>query len=965
MASEFNPKSKIKDENSSNLTEFEARIKLTPNQYSSTLDYFKNKFSDSHEYSEYVVEYYKSDDVSVSLRKIRDQFEKKITLSSKFDNTYSVPIKYALSQEIKISQSFRTQEKPILTRKNYRDTFTFKYVNLDFTKTEEFNPKTRTNSVMYSVEVELYDKSEPIGRVYEFVEDTLIAKVLETNILYKQTEKAKVAGLYNSVMQATLLTGSDPNDFDFFSTLATARNLKIKDLTTNGIGSKYTLTIKCDGIQCVLMKCKYGMYLISTNSMNKLSNTEYNETFIIIGENISNKLFVVFDTLFYENSSKVVVIDSLTDSHSKRIETAKLFNSDNKINVIHKEFFQCGSSVKSLANAFEKAQKYKISGVETDGFIVTPEDSPFKPLGMEQPLKTRVLHLFPDICKIKFFEDLTIDVKVENGKITSRMPSSFAEENYSSKSISGYSGVVELRPTIDSKTNKIVMVFNRTREDKVYPNSIAIFEDVWKDINNPLTPDVLLGKDFSRLFHQNNKIKNLLISGISTPEQTVVLDIGSGKGGDLGKYRLAGIKHIILVEPDEVNIAELKKRITTYGMTKMVTLLECGYEDHELICSTVQNTLTPSDKFVVSTMLSMTFMWVNEYTINLFSDLLIKLSKIKNYSFIYYTAEGKTFRSYINNLNSKNNNNLEVQKFDSKGRLLPATPQMKEESIHSIFISIKNTIVRGQKEYFVFFNNLPFNVTNKNPGLVEDFLSYEEKKFGSCFVYGAIDVNFKPTKKPMALTSSVDYAQFFDYKEDSDIISFSNNKYYIKPVQNDLFHAYLTATNPMYQNAFKSSRVIFYNTIVSELFTFLEQKDETYTSEAIDRVYTTTYKRPPHELYPNNKKLASNTNFFILSKGILQEQYAKVYLEDWKNMPNSSQEKQLFMIGFASVINNVNVMINDIFNFKWNNTLFYVKIEFIKKNVFVIGRKVENTMEAENRTNNNNLITNIDTKFFA
>lgn len=953
MTFEFNPKSKIKDENSSNLTEFEARVKLTHSQYTNVLDYFKHKFFDVHEYSEYLIEYYKSDDVSVSLRKINDQFEKKITLSSKFDNTYSIPIKYALSQEVKISQSFRTHEEFILVRRNYRNTFNFKYVNLDITKTEEFNPKTKTNSVMYSAEVELFDKTEPIGRVYEFVKESLISKVLDTNILYTQSEKTKIAQIYNKCLQAKT---PDLSDFDFKSTLATARNLKIKDLTTNGIGSKYTITIKCDGIQCILMKCRYGMYLISTNFMNKLSSKEYDETFIIIGENISNKLFVVFDTLFYENNNKVIVIDSTTDSHHKRIETAKIFNSDNKINVVHKKFFPCGTSVKSLASAFKKAQEYKIPGVETDGFIVTPEESPFKPLGMFQNLKTRVLHLFPDICKIKFFEDLTVDVKVENGKIISRMPFSFTDENYDSKSISGYSGVVELRPTIDNKTKNIVLVFNRTREDKIYPNSIIIFEDVWKDIKNPLTPDVLLGKDFSRLFHQNNKIKNLLISGISTPEQTVVLDIGSGKGGDLGKYKSSGIKHLILVEPDEVNIKELKKRIDTYSMNEMVTILECGYEDHDLICNTVRNKLTSKDKFVVSSMLSMTFMWGNEYTINLFSDLLVKLSKIKNYSFIYYTADGKTFRSYVNNLGE--NSNLDIQKFDVKGKLLPKTPQLKEESIHSIFISIKNSIVRGQKEYFVFFNNLPFNITNKNPGIVEDFLSYEEKKFGSCFVYGSIDVNFKPTKKPMALTSSVDYAQFFDYKEDSDIISFSNNKYYIKPVQNDLFHAYLTATNPMYQNAFKSSRVIFYNTIVSELFTFLEQKDENYTSDMIDRVYVTNYKRSPRELYPNNKKLASNTNFFILSKGVLQEQFASKSLEEWKNMPNSSQEKQLFMIGFASVINNINVMINDLFKFKWNNSLFYVKLEFIKDSVFVIGRKVETNT-------NNNLITNIDTKYFA
>lgn len=197
---------------------------------------------------------------------------------------------------------------------------------------------------------------------------------------------------------------------------------------------------------------------------------------------------------------------------------------------------------------------------DNDGLIFTPITVPYFNDGIYKWKPPQMLTIDFTASKIGDGK-YTLQVKDKHDKLVTFAPVGFSGTITSAKDLTG---VGEYRWT--GETFELV----RSRPDKDIPNFIIIAQDVWEDIRAPITEEELPGlfataleedRDAIRKYH--NSIKRDLIMKLAAADfkdGKVVVDLGAGKGGDLGKYQAAKIKSLIAVEPNPVFAAELGVR---------------------------------------------------------------------------------------------------------------------------------------------------------------------------------------------------------------------------------------------------------------------------------------------------------------------------------------------------------------------------------------------------------------------
>lgn len=103
-------------------------------------------------------------------------------------------------------------------------------------------------------------------------------------------------------------------------------------------------------------------------------------------------------------------------------------------------------------------------------------------------------------------------------------------------------------------------MFHRFRTDRNKPNYIDVAINVWKNILRPISSDTISLKDMKAARVLFNDTKKDILEKVCFPGCTVI-DIGSGQGGDIAKWKGLKINTIFAVEPDTDKIVELKKRL--------------------------------------------------------------------------------------------------------------------------------------------------------------------------------------------------------------------------------------------------------------------------------------------------------------------------------------------------------------------------------------------------------------------
>jgi SAM-dependent methyltransferase len=225
----------------------------------------------------------------------------------------------------------------------------------------------------------------------------------------------------------------------------------------------------------------------------------------------------------------------------------------------------------------------------------------------------------------------------------------------------------------------------KIRSDKMIPNHQGVAEDTYKQILQPVEEGTMNGTSFQVLRKFNNQYKALIIKN-NIEQDTLVLDIGFGRGGDLKKYKEVGITKVYGVEPNTRNAQIMINRLAEMDFGSKVQLIEAGGEDTKIILSQVK-----SVDYVVS-FFSLTFFPKNR---EMYYGLLNTIDSILDVggTFLAITLEGTL-------VTSTNNQSFEIR----KGKVEPCILGNK------IWVDIKDpdAIVHNQEEYLFYLK--PFKV---------------------------------------------------------------------------------------------------------------------------------------------------------------------------------------------------------------------------------------------------------------
>lgn len=560
------------------------------------------------------------------------------------------------------------------------------------------------------------------------------------------------------------------------SVIAKPRDIEKEDFITErdkgilrGLPEGYTLTIKGDGTTAILYFRKKSLFMIIPYTSFKIVKTidkEINEEFMIIGEYMNKSvrsseplIFAPFDILY---SSKHKLIPNHLERLKISYDILEKYSENiigDSFKIFRKDFIPIGKTPTSFAKAYVKIKETKYP-FNNDGMILTPTYYP-QNMGLPKGIIRQISRL-PEILKIKPWHELSIDFVVDISK----------KEVYTSFETTPYTGtfkfpfdskvavdwnsipldmdhkIVQLNPVKTNSELGFDLKFSNERTDKDTPNHRSIVDRVWPHLMNPLEEKVFLAKDISRLRFQNGRVKRNLINTI--PKKSIVIDIGSGFGGDIFKYNnIADI--VICTEPNDTNRKELLKRLNKARSTLKTKyeVLACKGEDTDIIMEAfkpIRNAL-PEANVVICSMLSLTFFWKNSETLNLFKRTL---REVANYSggalFYFFTVEGNRFKKYFEENDNKIKNSAMRAQYDptAKEYGVGIPGRLKIEIFDTIVGGTESTGLTGvQREYLVELNDLKDTVSDLSfkDGKIEEYLTEDESKFAQCHVYGTARIN--------------------------------------------------------------------------------------------------------------------------------------------------------------------------------------------------------------------------------
>lgn len=154
-------------------------------------------------------------------------------------------------------------------------------------------------------------------------------------------------------------------------------------------------------------------------------------------------------------------------------------------------------------------------------------------------------------------------------------------------------------PSKEKDEKKGTFVIYRSRIDKPKPNRLDVAKSVVESILYPIKTSTLAGTDSVLLKKLQNKLKQILLKSIFDRlygKDKILLDIGSGQGGDLGKWANLGLRKVYAVDPHqgedireewlkrtdfskiEEGETQTKVKILQNGVSQSITYIRSGIE---------------------------------------------------------------------------------------------------------------------------------------------------------------------------------------------------------------------------------------------------------------------------------------------------------------------------------------------------------------------------------------------------
>ena len=443
----------------------ENKPKFDDVEVSKTVDYFHEKYR------------YSLDDDNKIIAIINKE-----TIAKKDIKELDIRLSVNLEHSYKINPDLDhkdIEEKAEYHRNKTRTSYNFKNViRIDITEVSSIE-KGKTNYA-YECEIEFLsisntgiidDDSKKIGKTFL---NNLMKKRQNSESFYKQN---LLRDMIESLNHSLNKNSGDPKidrkglSYKF---LAPARNLKYPDVVTGGLINgkvKYNITQKVDGERKFFLLYGGGIWLVyPPNDFNLIATYNNNlQEVMIDGEDVSldnrmkdcniktKHMYVPFDMVLL-NSGKEMSNKIQNISHNDRISKVigvldKLKNSlvEIGITVLYKEFREVGDTFESLSSAVLYMDSNKNSMCyKTDGMIFTPINSNYNTGTEKYAIKDRVLTSYPDICKFKEWENLTIDLYVN---IEERIAYGRGIKNELTPFIGSYRNVFNSHDNIDWESN--------------------------------------------------------------------------------------------------------------------------------------------------------------------------------------------------------------------------------------------------------------------------------------------------------------------------------------------------------------------------------------------------------------------------------------------------------------------------------------------------------------------------------
>ncbi|ALX27582.1 putative mRNA-capping enzyme [Golden Marseillevirus] len=538
----------------------------------------------------------------VNIRRITDLSSGKVSYQKKERNkiwderTWGIRIASSRENDVGTISDF----VPSGFREKQRTRFTyipnnsvFKGLILDLTKVVKSSFR---NGVVYEVEIEKMPSVKKSASAMKNVVHRILQLMQSKNSLrdaevipVKQKEEVLEAF-------ARLMDSKRQGDTSF---LNKPRQVKIEDLFEPRL---FAVTNKLDGERRLLWFGETGTYLVNPPSdIQKIGGIfyQYKDTVLdveLYGEETSKPKCYAFDCLFFMGKKQYNNNFDTRFAHVLEIEK----HAGEELGIVSKKYFEVSLSLGSfegMATAtkdtrklyLEKARTKKLGGdllrdavdaaldyakvqkFRTDGLILQPREQGYK---NEDTLKWKPAELMTIDFRLKRKSDNEYLLMMGGPRDkelnflgsgpnrvsgTVKLPDKFLKEHQGRD----FEGEI-LEFGFDKKKN--IFFPHRIRTDKDVPNYMTTVLSVWGNIFRGISLETMRGETLVLARRYNNILKQCLLTSAS--EAKTVLDIGSGRGGDIPKWQKGGMGMVWSIEPNKENIKEYEERAKAAKFTK-------------------------------------------------------------------------------------------------------------------------------------------------------------------------------------------------------------------------------------------------------------------------------------------------------------------------------------------------------------------------------------------------------------
>lgn len=393
-------------------------------------------------------------------------------------------------------------------------------------------------------------------------------------------------------------------DRAFFSE---ARALDLNSLSASRLfgknGSGVIISPKTNGDRIFLIVTKFGCFGVYPPSRAALySESEYTKTsgLTVIDGELYNGVLYYIDALYLDGE------DTREHTYNDRSARFEEWAADKGVEQLGIEIRTKLSMTLSRKTFFSDIEKMyeRLNHLEfpTDGIMFTPDNQSYVDSTGNVPII------------MKWKPDITLDFRVNNGTIYYTDDTTNTDVEFRGTLKSPFRGKI-IKGDVVFAPGSIVefthengdLVAFKTRPEKLGPNKGTTALDNWEKATiDYVSPDALMCKTNELMRKYHGRIKGWLFSR----GKGVLLDIGSGRGGDIGKW--ANYSLVLCVEPDPKNRKEFLSRLSNrpLEMRQKVHLLDEDVrgQDSARIREFVTQHVGSSGKVdVVSMMDSLTF----------------------------------------------------------------------------------------------------------------------------------------------------------------------------------------------------------------------------------------------------------------------------------------------------------------------------------------------------------------------